>query len=264
MRSRSTQERLAALRAGRGQHAVPGPFRLWLAEMGDAVVIYDQFAGRWIASQSAVQSIVNGPYFQCIAVSQSNDPTGSWCGYQFQVNTTKFTDYPKLGVWPSQNAFFMTAAQFTRGSTYSGIGVYAFERDRMIGCQSARFAYRDMYSVDSNLPRMLPADVDGSRAAPAGAPAPLLAMNWDGSTLAQDRLQVWNGSVDWSSTPSLSMTHVSDLSAAPYNSNLCGYVRSCIPQPGTTSRVDAMSDRLMSGSLTETSAPGRRWSSTTR
>jgi len=209
-------------------------------------VIYDQLAGRWIASQSAVQSIVNGPYYHCMAVSMSSDPMGSWCSYQFQVHTTKFTDYPKIGVWPSQNAYFMTAAQFTRGSTFSGIGVYAFERNQMIGCNSARFAYRDMYSAEPNLPRMLPASVDGSTAPPAGAAAPIVTMNWDGSPLAPDRLQVWNGTVDWSSaTPSLAMTHEGDLSTAPYNSNMCGYARSCISQPGTTSRVDAMSDRLM-------------------
>ena len=203
---------------------------------------------------------MNGPYYQCIAVSMGNDPMGSWCSYQFQIHTTKFTDYPKMGVWPSQNAFFMTAAQFTRGSTFSGIGVYAFERDRMLACQSARFAYRDMYSVDTNLPRMLPADVDGTRAAPAGAPAPMLTMNWDGSPLAQDRLQVWNAAVDWSATPTLSMTHESDLSVAPYNSNLCGYAPPCIAQPGTTSRVDAMVDRATYRLSYRTSAPGSRWS----
>ena len=49
----------------------PGQSVCGSQNMGDAVVIYDQFAGRWIASQSAVQSIVNGPYYQCIAVSQS-------------------------------------------------------------------------------------------------------------------------------------------------------------------------------------------------
>jgi len=213
--------------------------------MGDAVVIYDQLSGRWIAAQSAVQSIVNGPYFYCMAVSSTSNPMGSWCSYQFQVHNTKFPDYPKLGLWSSQNAYFMTAAQFTRGSTFAGIGVYAFQRDQMIGCRSARFAYRDMYSVDANLPRLMPADVDGFRAPPAGAAAPILAMNWTGSPNTPNALQVWNGTVDWSSTPSLSMTHAADLTTAAYNTSLCGYSRACVAQPGTTARVDPISDRLM-------------------
>ena len=42
---------------------------------GDPVVLYDQLADRWILTQFTS----SGPtYFECVAVSQTNDPTGSY------------------------------------------------------------------------------------------------------------------------------------------------------------------------------------------
>ena len=76
---------------------------------GDPVVLYDQFSGRWLASQFATGPLGN---YECVSVSETSDPTGSWCGYEFLIHPTKFGDYPKFGVWPAQNAFFMTVNQF--------------------------------------------------------------------------------------------------------------------------------------------------------
>ena len=41
---------------------------------GDAVVVYDKAANRWIISQFAVGTT---PYLQCVAVSQTSDATGA-------------------------------------------------------------------------------------------------------------------------------------------------------------------------------------------
>ena len=114
---------------------------------GDPIVLYDQYSGRWLASQFAIPSS-NGPFYQCVAVSTSNDPSGTWCGYQYQVSTTKLNDYPKFGVWPTQNAYMATINQFIAPNftTWGGVGVLAFERDKMIACQPARMAYKDMLS----------------------------------------------------------------------------------------------------------------------
>ena len=62
---------------------------------GDAVARYDQLADRWLISQFTAAA----PYDECIAVSSSGDPTGSWYRYAFQFSTTTiFYDYPHLGV----------------------------------------------------------------------------------------------------------------------------------------------------------------------
>ena len=46
---------------------------------GDPIVLYDQFANRWIAAQLAYPTYPNGPFYQCVAYSSTSDPTGTWC-----------------------------------------------------------------------------------------------------------------------------------------------------------------------------------------
>jgi hypothetical protein len=211
---------------------------------GDPIVLYDQYAGRWNVSQFAFvgSTPVTPPYYQCIAVSQTSDPTGAWWTYEFVIHPTKFNDYPKLSVWPSQNAYMMTAPQFTGGTAFSGIGVWAFERDKMLAGQVARFVYVDMASTAT---RMLPADADGSTPPPAEAPNPILRMN-DDAFGGIDELELWNATVDWNA-PSMSVVKESDLPTAPFDSFLVctPTARGCIPQPGTSQRIDGLSNRLM-------------------
>src|SRR5581483_6599578 len=40
------------------------------------------------------------PYYQCVAISQTGDPTGAYNLYSFIVSSAKFNDYVKWGVWP--------------------------------------------------------------------------------------------------------------------------------------------------------------------
>src|SRR5689334_20514731 len=79
---------------------------------GDPVVLYDHLADRWVMSQLAIPNaffgIVQGPFYQCIAISTTPDPTGSY--YRYQFSFTKLNDYPKFAVWP--DAYYMTMNQF--------------------------------------------------------------------------------------------------------------------------------------------------------
>ncbi len=43
---------------------------------GDPIVLYDEGANRWILTQFALPNYPRGPFYQCIAVSASEDPTG--------------------------------------------------------------------------------------------------------------------------------------------------------------------------------------------
>ncbi|HEY4666927.1 MAG TPA: hypothetical protein VIH26_06450, partial [Anaerolineales bacterium] len=47
---------------------------------GDPIVLYDHLADRWLISQFALPNILFGlgPFYQCIAVSQTPDPTGAY------------------------------------------------------------------------------------------------------------------------------------------------------------------------------------------
>ena len=148
---------------------------------GDPIVVYDQFAHRWIASQLAYPNYPGaGPYYQCVAYSSTDDPTGTWCAYQFVALQSKLNDYPKFGVWPAQHAYMITVNQFAEpGDGWAGVGVFALERDAMMsGCGSARMLYKDMFTVEPNLwGGMLPADADGTTPPPDNAPAPLIEVD---------------------------------------------------------------------------------------
>ena len=135
---------------------------------------------------------------QCVAVSTSDDATGTWCAYEFNVHNTKFNDYPKMGVWPTQHAYTMTANQFPPQG-FGGVGVWALERDQMIanGCPAARMVYQDMNDIEPYLGTMIPADADGDTPPPTDAPAPLVSINQDGSGLPDDQIQIWNATVNW-------------------------------------------------------------------
>src|SRR5947208_1201285 len=52
---------------------------------GDPVAIYDPIANRWVISQFSVTGANGGtvPFLQCVAVSQTADPTGSYFRYSF-------------------------------------------------------------------------------------------------------------------------------------------------------------------------------------
>ena len=214
---------------------------------GDPIILYDSYSGRWNGSQFAAPNGTSaGPFYQCIAISTTNDPTGTWCSYNFQVHATKFNDYPKMAVWPAQSAYMMTAPQFPMAGGNGGQGLWGFERTPMLACQPARMVYQDMFTVDPNLPRILAADADGATPPPAGAPAPIVGMNFDGSGNPLDQLQVYNATINWvPPTPTISVVKEGDLQAAPYDSSLCNYIRQCIPQPDTTAKLDTLSNRLM-------------------
>src|SRR5262249_47809512 len=214
---------------------------------GDPNILYDQYAQRWFGGQFGLPNYPNGPFYYCMVVSSTSDPTGTWCAYQFQVSADKMDDYPKLGVWPSQNAYMMTANQFLAPNlSYSSVGVWGFERDKMLNCDTARFVYQDMISIDPYLPATLPADADGPTPPPANAPAPLVAMHFDGSGLPSDQLQIWNATIDWGAPPSITVAHETDVQAAPYDTNLCNNNGlNCVQQPGTSQRLDTLSDRIM-------------------
>ena len=59
---------------------------------GDPVVLYDQFMDRWLLSQFTTA----GPeYFNCVAISTTSDPTGSYYRYAFSTGVN-FPDYPEV------------------------------------------------------------------------------------------------------------------------------------------------------------------------
>ena len=211
---------------------------------GDPVVLYDHLADRWIMTQFALPRYPRGPFYECIAVSQTPNPLGSWHRYEFLISNSKLNDYPKFGVWP--DGYYMSINQFSCkfiGCNWAGAGAVAFERDAMLNGQAARMVYFDLYNVDPNLGGMLPADLDGPSPS-AGTPNPFVQMDDNAWGYSGDQLQIWNFHVDWTNPSNSNFTFDKALPVSPFDSDMCGYGRNCIPQPGGTN-VDALSDRLM-------------------
>src|SRR5215204_2817170 len=63
---------------------------------GEAIVLYDPLADRWLLSQYCNAF---PPFRQMIAVSQSSDPTGAYFIYEFVMPNMRLNDYAKFGVW---------------------------------------------------------------------------------------------------------------------------------------------------------------------
>jgi uncharacterized repeat protein (TIGR01451 family) len=139
---------------------------------GDPIVLYDQLADRWVLSQFAfIGAGTEPPYHECIAISKTGDPTGSYYLYDFLVPTAQFNDYPKLGVW--LDGYYMTANQFNRGLAFDGTGVFAFNRTKMIlGDPTANMIYFDLNlsTHPEGIGGMLPSDLDGLNPPPDGSP----------------------------------------------------------------------------------------------
>lgn len=138
-------------------------------DSGDPIVLYDPLADRWLLSQFGLPAGLVPPFHQCIAVSQTADPTGAWFVYDFVMPGAKLNDYPHFGVWP--DAYYMTDNQFLAPAFFfAGGGVFAFERSKMLaGDPTASFIYFDLELLDPSIGGMLPADLDGA-APPAGTP----------------------------------------------------------------------------------------------
>ena len=194
---------------------------------GDGIVRYDRIANRWVISQFSVNG-GNGPFFQCIAVSTSPDPTGTYNRYQFTFNG--FNDYPKMGLWP--DAYYFTYNMFPN-NVFAGARVCAVDRVTMIAGGAAT---QQCFDTSNQFGALLAADVDGTTMPPAGAPNTLVALD----TTALD---IWHFHVDFATPANSTFTGPTMVPVAAY-SPLCNG-GTCVVQPGTTNRLDSLADRLM-------------------
>ncbi|MCA1829742.1 MAG: hypothetical protein LC689_22695, partial [Myxococcales bacterium] len=225
---------------------------------GDPVVLYDPIADRWIISQFSVSTT---PFLQCVAVSQTPDPTGSYFRYSFNYGSTGFNDYPKMGVWP--DAYYVTFNIFNNSVTFAGAKVCAYDRARML---TGAAATQQCFQTSNQWGGLLPADLDGSRQPPSGSPNYVVAFG-------TNDLGVWKFHVDWTTPSNTTFTGPTLLPVAAF-SDACND-GTCIPQSGTSQQLDSLADRLMfrlayrnfgdheslvvSHSITAGSSVGVRW-----
>ena len=198
---------------------------------GDPVAQYDKLADRFIVTQLGSLS---SPYSQCIAVSKTSDPTGSYYLYSYSFGSN-LNDYPKFGVWPTATnaAYLATYNLFANGASFVGSSLCAYDRTAMLsGASAASVCFT--ISGDGGY---LPSDLDGSTVPSGGSPGYFLNFY----TLSSLRLYKLTPNF---TTPSSSiLSSPTNISVAAF-SEACGG-GACVPQPGTSRKLDSLGDRLM-------------------
>ncbi|MCA9958792.1 MAG: hypothetical protein KC443_07155, partial [Anaerolineales bacterium] len=203
---------------------------------GDPIVIYDPMADRWIVTDFAWFNFNTGPFYECIAVSQTSDPVaGGWYFYELRADTGDFTgylnDYPKLGVWP--DGWYMTANMFeiTGAGTGFGVRVWALDRDSMLAGGPLNEVHFDL-CTGGECGALLPSNMRGALP-PAGSP------NYMATMSPPNLLQIWELHVDWGTPANSTFTGPVDVPVADF------VTAQSVPQLGTNTLLDSLSFRPM-------------------
>ncbi len=201
---------------------------------GDPLIQYDEQADRWLAVEF---SLCGSNDYMLVAVSTTNDPTGTWNKYSFDVADTP--DYEKFGIW--QDGYYMGSNNST------GNDIYVFQRSVMLagGASPLMVGFNNPYrptSIDGFM-CVPPVDNDGAFA-PAGSPGLFIAMNDDAIGGGSDQLWIYELDVDWTNTAASTFTRTQQIDVAAFDSNF-GNNWTNIKQPGTTQELDAIPQVIM-------------------
>jgi hypothetical protein len=209
-------------------------------DQGDPIVLYDPLSKRWLLSFFAFprdeQGNYSPPFSFCVAVSTTSDPTGSWCPYTIPmagITGDDLPDYPKYGVWP--DGYYVTVNAFSAtGDNYAAY--IAFDRTRMLNCQPWRAVY---FLPDERNHGGLPADLDGP-APPIGRPGVFLQASSTHYALLLYRL-----GPNYADAQASLLEGPFTIPIPSYDDSVCDAF-DCIPQPGTTVKLDGLDrDKLM-------------------
>jgi PKD repeat protein len=195
---------------------------------GDPICLYDEQADRWLVAEFSVSGSND---YMLVAVSATNDPTGSWHKYSFDV--ADMPDYEKFGIW--RDGYYMG----TNNST--GNDIYVFEREQMLnGLTAHMVGFNNPWrptTIDGFM-CVPPVDNDGTYA-PTGAPGLFITINDDAIGGGYDQLWIYELSVNWTTPSASTFTRTQQLSVPAFDSNF-GSNWDNIKQKGTQKKLDAI------------------------
>lgn len=198
---------------------------------GDPIILYDEMADRWFASEF---SLCGSNDLMLMAVSTTNDPTGTWYAYSFDVDD--MPDYMKYGIW--NDGYYMATNNTT------GDDVYVFERSVMLagGVNPKMIGFNNSNRPNSGFHCIMPLDNDWSYA-PANTPGLFITINddaWGGS----DQLWIYELNANWTTPANSTFSRVQTLTVPAFDSYF-GSNWNDIAQPGTTQKLDGIPQILM-------------------
>jgi hypothetical protein len=202
---------------------------------GDPIILYDEQAARWLVVEF---SICGSNDYMLVAVSQTNDPTGSWHRYSFDVDD--MPDYEKIGIW--QDGYYMA----TNNSGSGKKDIYVMERTKMLSGLTAQMVGFDNPWRPTTIDGFMcvpPVDNDGPFA-PTGNPGLFITINDDAIGGGSDQLWIYELAVNWTTPASSTFNRVQQLSIPAFTSDF-GANWDNIKQQGTTRELDAIPQVIM-------------------
>lgn len=204
-------------------------------DSGDPIVRFDAAAQRWVVSQFAINSAGND--YECVAVSQTADATGSYYRYAFPFGN--FPDYPKMGVWP--DAYYFTFNNFNlSGTAFVGANACAADRSKMLTGATASII---CFQGNSSQWSYLPTDLDGATPPPVGTPNFIMELDPSGSA----NLDMFKFHVDFVTPTNSTFTGPTLIAVSPFTPLCNTQTRGrCVKQPTAGSDLlESLGDRLM-------------------
>ena len=209
---------------------------------GDPIVLYDHLADRWLISQFSINEGV-----QCVALSTTSNPTGSYDRWAFVVSPGENNDYPKLGMMPG--AYYLSLRDFPSGDgTFAGF--VALNRAAMLsGSPSANFVKFSLPCLANDCPDgVQPPHLDGP--APASNTPGVFTRAWDvefeGGTQSTDGYRLWRLTPNFTTPSASTFVELPYVASAGFDSTMCGaFQRGCILQPSPGERLDPVDELQM-------------------
>lgn len=212
---------------------------------GDPVVLYDRLADRWYLTHFAFgtdsQNNDIPPYYECIAVTQTSNPLGSYWLYAIQMDKGgtglpppgAFADYPKFGIWPD-GCLYMSANEYV-ASKNAGTIAASFSRSDMAAGLPVHMAI--VYLPTKTDPfTMIPSNVLGTALPAAGTPNYFVT---ESATTYDWEVRKFTPGANCGAGGSLSAPI--KVSQTVYNSP----DGDIVTQPNTSGTLDSLPDRLM-------------------
>ncbi len=221
-------------------------------DKGDPIVLYDEFADRFVISQFSFnvdsKNEPIGPFALLVAVSQGSDPLNSgWYTYRFITNS--LPDYPKMSLW--SDGYYVTTNKNSNSASTSQV-VYVLERDMMLKGQTARMLGFPLPGIRTN-GFYSPAGFNAiGREMPPLGNAPIIYLQddaWAGVT--EDHLKIWNINVNWVNPLASIIEEYQELGASqgvsPFIATFDGgsFAKGNLSQPGNAPDVDALQATIM-------------------
>lgn len=219
---------------------------------GDPIVLYDTLADRWILTHIAFALDVNDqpipPFYQCIAASKTDDPvTGGYFLYTIRMDpgtpgappVGALNDYPKFGLWT--DCLYMAANDADSSDPnlpLIGVSFASFSRIDLYTGSPLTFALGFLPFPPNDVFTLIPSNLRGT------PPPPGTPNYYVSESLFSFHFLVRKFSAGPNCGAGGSLSPPVFVSQQPYT---LPFVPNSfiVPQPNTTTRLDAIDDRLM-------------------